>query len=73
MTLESQSVYSTSYILIHSFHWHAQNSMIPCRSQELLPHTYIHIYIYTHTHIHRVYENDYRWCTESDDVVMTLW
>jgi len=22
---------------IHSFHWHMQNAMIPCRSQELLP------------------------------------
>jgi hypothetical protein len=22
---------------IHSFHWHVQNAMIPCRSQELLP------------------------------------
>jgi len=24
-------------IFIHSFHWHVQNAMIPCRSQELLP------------------------------------
>ena len=22
---------------IHSFHWHVQNAMIPCRSQQLLP------------------------------------
>ena len=22
---------------IHSFHWHVQNAVIPCRSQELLP------------------------------------
>ena len=24
-------------IFIHSFHWHVQNAVIPCRSQELLP------------------------------------
>jgi len=23
--------------LFHSFHWHMQNAMIPCSSQELLP------------------------------------
>jgi len=23
--------------VIHSFHWHMQNAMIPCNSQELLP------------------------------------
>jgi len=26
-----------NFTLIHSFHWHVQNAMIPCRSQELLP------------------------------------
>ena len=24
-------------MLIHSFHWHVQNAVIPCHSQELLP------------------------------------
>ena len=28
---------SQIHSFIHSFHWHAQNSMIPCHSQELLP------------------------------------
>jgi hypothetical protein len=27
----------TIHSFIHSFHWHVQNVMIPCRSQELLP------------------------------------
>ena len=25
------------YSFIHSFHWHVQNAMIPCRSQDRLP------------------------------------
>jgi hypothetical protein len=25
------------FLFIRSFHWHVQNSTIPCRSQELLP------------------------------------
>ena len=27
----------TIYIYFHSFHWHVQNAMIPCHSQEPLP------------------------------------
>ena len=29
--------HSFIHSFIHSFHWHAQNAMISCRSQELLP------------------------------------
>jgi hypothetical protein len=27
----------TTFLFIHSFHWHVQNATIPCRSRELLP------------------------------------
>ena len=30
-------VQSFTHSYIHSFHWHVQNEMIPCPSQELLP------------------------------------
>jgi len=30
-------VTETPFYLFHSFHWHVQNAMIPCRSQELFP------------------------------------
>ena len=35
-TCRSQIVIS-NYSIIHSFHWHVQDSTIPCHSQELLP------------------------------------
>ena len=30
-------VQCTHILFIHSFHWHVQNAMIPCHSQEFLP------------------------------------